>query len=427
VSTLRFTPDPAAIVDPALKEWAEPDLRDVIDTINQLGGYRAAGRMLGRDHAGLVRRIERLQKRAALAGYSPRHGMTETVPDPFVLKARSVLRKTDPITGQKRELLAWDKSSLDDERKVELIKEGIRGFMEGFGPVSIEPFSCPDPCSDVIPWIQIGDAHIGMLAHEAEAGANFNIEIAEREICAAFRLIIEALEPCERLVINDLGDSTHFENTEKKTAASRHDLDGERPRQMIRAISRIMRFVVDLALTKARIVDVIVNQGNHSRFGDFWMHEMLEVAFAHTGRVNVLDNENVFIGYRMGNTLVMVHHSDKCSVDKLPGVMMEDFKQDFAETEFHYVDIGHIHHKMTAKEKDGVVVESWNTLARGDKWHREKGYRARQSMSVVFRSRAYGEVGRRTVPIQMIYDAIKRGHANDGVVYLPTQRRAFAA
>lgn len=427
MSSLRFTPDPAALVDPALKEWADDRVKGVIDAINLHGGYRAAGRVLDTSHANLIRSIQTVERRAALAGYSPRHGMTETVPDPFQLKARSVLRKTDWNTGEKRELLAWDKSNVDEERKVEIIKEGIKAFMDGFGVAVIPPFVCPDPCADVIPWIQIGDAHVGMLAHEAEAGANFNIEIAEREICAAFRMIIEDIKPCERLVINDLGDSTHFENTEKQTSASRHALDGERPRQMIRAISRIMRFVIDLALTKARVVDVIVNQGNHSRFGDFWMNEMLNVAYAGTGRVNVLDNESVFIGYRMGNTLVMVHHSDKCSPDRLPAVMMEDFKQDFSETEFHYVDIGHIHHKMTSKEKDGVVVESWNTLARGDKWHREKGYRARQSMSVVFRSRTYGEVYRRLLPIQMIHDAIKRGHATTGVTYLPTQRRAFAA
>jgi len=425
--TLRFTPDPLAIVDPALKEWADDGGKELIDNINVYGGYRAAARALNATHTVLIRRVQVIEKRAALAGYSPRHGMTETVPEPFMLKARSVLRKTDWNTGEKRELLAWDKSNVDEERKVEIIKEGIAAFMEGFGAAVIPPFACPDPCADVIPWIQIGDAHIGMLAHEAEAGANFNIEIAEREICAAFRMIIEDIKPCERLVINDLGDSTHFENTEKQTAASRHALDGERPRLMIRAISRIMRFVIDLALTKARTVDVIVNQGNHSRFGDFWMNEMLNVAYGSTDRVNVLDNESVFIGYRMGNTLVMVHHSDKCSVDRLADVMMEDFKQDFAETEFHYIDIGHIHHKMTSKEKGGCVIESWNTLARGDKWHREKGYRARQSMSVVFRSRTYGEVYRRLLPIKMIYDAIKLGHANDGVVYLPTERRAFAA
>lgn len=321
----------------------------------------------------------------------------------------------------------WVKTKLDDERRAELQKEAIRAFMAGFGPIEIPAFACPNPDADVIPWLQIGDAHIGMLAHEAEAGADFNIEIAECEICAAFKMIVDELEPCERLVINDLGDSTHFENTEKQTSGSRHSLDGERPRLMIRAISRIMRFLVDLALTKARSVDVIVNQGNHSRFGDFWLNEMLSVAYGHTDRVTVLDNENVFIGYRMGNTLVMVHHSDKCPIDRLPGVMMEDFKQDFAETEFHYIDVGHIHHKMTVKEKDGVVTESWNTLARGDKWHRESGYRARQSMSVVKRSRTYGEVGRRTVPIQMIHDAIRRGHAADGQTYLPSQRRAFSA
>lgn len=366
--------------------------------------------------------IRLLKRRAAAQGYSPDHDMVHTVPEPFVVRGLSTYyNKEGRPTGQ------WVKSRLEDEQFQELVREGVRAFYQEHGEIEVPDFPHMDFDRDVIPWIQIGDAHIGMLANEAEAGANFNCEIAEREICAAFRLIFDALPPCERIVINDLGDSTHFENTEKKTAASRHDLDGERPKMMIRAISRIMRFIVDLALTKARSVDVIINQGNHSRFGDFWLAETLEVAYAASGRVNVIDNENVFIGYRMGETLVMVHHSDKCRPDDLPGVMMASFKEDFAETKFHYIDIGHIHHKMTSKERNGVVVESWNTLARGDKWHHDKGYRARQSMSVVFRSRTYGEVGRRVLPIEMVWDAVQKGHSKDGVSYKPTPRRAFSA
>ena len=71
-----------------------------------------------------------------------------------------------------------------------------------------------------------------------------------------------------------------------------------------------MRFIVDLALTKAANVDVIVNQGNHSRTNDMWMAVLLRAVYGHTGRVNVLNNSSPFIAYRMGKTLVMTHHSD---------------------------------------------------------------------------------------------------------------------
>jgi hypothetical protein len=44
--------------------------------------------------------------------------------------------------------------------------------------------------ADIIPWLNIGDAHIGMLAHKDEVGQNFDLKIAKTELLqAAFDLI----------------------------------------------------------------------------------------------------------------------------------------------------------------------------------------------------------------------------------------------
>lgn len=404
---------------PEVLERATEVQRRAADLVAQHGSSRAAEVAMGLANDTIGHPYRRLRKLAAAMGHAPGHFSSGVAPG----------NRMGKVTVQRNALgeveRTWERQSPEGEAVQDMIREGVGAFMET--PIVTPAFTCPDPDGDVIPWIQIGDAHIGMLAHEAEAGADFNVEIAEREICAAFKLLIDQIEPCERIVVNDLGDRDHVENTEKLTARSRVPLDAQRPRLMIRTSSKVMRFVIDLALTKARFVDVIINQGNHSRFGDLYMNELLQVAYAPCGRVNVIDNESVFIGYRMGKTLVMTHHSDRCPVERLADVMMSDFKQDFAETEFHYIDIGHIHHKTAVKERSGIVIESWNTLARGDKWHKESGYRARQSMSLVYRSRTYGEIGRRTVPIQMVYDAIRRGHDADGVSFVPDQRRAFAA
>ena len=398
--------------------WVTETQIKYLEAVKEHGSQRAAARALGVRPNAVWEALDTYKKAAARRGQAPGH-FNDGVAPGFVMGKVTIQRGPGGVER------VWERQSPDAEAQASLIREGVAAFMET--PIVVPAFACPDPSHDVVPWIQIGDAHIGMLAHEAEAGADFNVQIAEREMCAAFRLLIDQIEPCERIVVNDLGDRDHIENTEKLTARSRVPLDAERPRLMIRTSSKVMRFVIDLALTKARNVDVIINQGNHSRFGDLYMNELLTVAYAESGRVNVIDNESVFIGYRMGKTLVMTHHSDRCPVERLAGVMMSDFKQDFAETDFHYIDIGHIHHKTVAKERDGIVIESWNTLARGDKWHKESGYRARQSMSLVFRSRTYGDIGRRTVPIQMVYDAIRRGHDAEGVSFIPQERRAFSA
>lgn len=122
---------------------------------------------------------------------------------------------------------------------------------------------------------------------------------------------------------------------------------------MIDVYARVMRFIVDKALSKAANVDVIVNQGNHSRTNDIWMATLLRMVYERTGRVSVLNNHTPFIGYRMGRTFVMTHHSDKCRPAKLADVMATDFASDWGETLYRYIDIGHIHHNMVLKEHPG--------------------------------------------------------------------------
>ncbi len=302
--------------------------------------------------------------------------------------------------------------------------KGIEAALNDLEPVQTVPAAPPSPQDDIIPWLQIGDAHIGMLASEVETGANFDISIGEREICAAAAALIEDAPPCDRMVINDLGDGTHYETFKAETEASGHRVDEDtRYWKMIRAYIRITRFIVEKALEKARTVDYIANQGNHSRSNDIWIAAMVDALYGDTGRVNVLSNESPFIAYRMGKTLVMVHHGDKAKPEKCRDVMATDWERDWGETTFRYIDGGHVHHSQR-KELAGCLFESWNNLAPRDKYAHDGGWRSKQCMSLVLRSRTYGEMGRHVMPIERVRDLIL---ANDKSHYVPPERRAFAA
>jgi len=389
-----------AKIDEALKEWATIRQLEYIDAINATLNLHEAARQLGVSRQTIQNSMKLLRKKAATQGFSPDHDMTHTVPEPYVVSGHSTLYKDGkPVIG-------WVKTKLDSQKYLELIKETVEHFIQDMPAINVLPAPL-DYQNDIIPWIEIGDAHLGMLAHAAEIGENFDLKIAETEICAAIGILIDELPMCERMVINDVGDFTHYENFAGTTEASGHALDYDtRFPKMIKVYSRVMRFIVEKALTKAQNVDVIVNQGNHSRTNDIWMAELLRVAYGHTGRVNVLNNDTVFIAYRMGNTLVMTHHSDKCKPSQLVHVMTNDFRKDYGETEFHYIDIGHIHHGMVLKEHPGIVVESFNQLAAMDRWAHDFGFRNRKSITVILRSKTYGEMGRRLLPIQEIRDRL---------------------
>lgn len=388
-----------ASIDERLLDYCDTETqRNYVNAVNENGGIVAAAKALGHsDYAYLSRTISAIKKRAALQGYSPEHGWTHPVPSTHVAKGVSTYYKETETTPA-----GWVKADLRQEAYNELVKAAIASFIEDVPQIPVAPVPL-DYQTDIIPWIQIGDAHLGMLAHMAETNQNFDLKIGERELCGAMAQLIDELPTCERLVINDLGDGTHYENMKGETEASGHrlDYDGRFPK-MIKVYSRAMRFAIDRALTKAKHVDVIINQGNHSETNDIWMRELIEVAYGHTGRVHALENTNVFIGYRMGNTLVMVHHGHKCPANRMVGVMTTDFRKDYGETEFHYIDQGHVHHHFVSKEYPGVVIESWNHLPPGDKWAHEAGYRSRKAITVVLRSKTFGEVGRRLLPIEEV-------------------------
>lgn len=370
-----------------------------IEAWQDVGSVRGAARKLGKDRNTVKKQINRVKERAALAGFIPEQSIDHQTHSGHVYSGYSMLERTE-------DGLIWHKVNRNQMQQRQAIEAAAQAFYEDVPVVSVPdgPLHCN---STIIPWIQIGDAHLGMLAHEWETGQNFDMDIAERELRAGVSMLIDSLGEHERCVINDLGDFTHYENFAGVTEASGHslDVDGRFPK-MIAVYSRLMRCIVDYSLTKFQYVDVIINQGNHSRTNDIWMVELLKVAYRETDRVNVLDNSSVFIPYRMGNTFVMTHHSDKCKPNKLAQVMATDFRHDWGETEYHYIDIGHIHHNMVSKEHPGVTIESFNQLAAPDKYAHDGGWRSRQSITAILRCKKYGEVGRRTLPIEQIRDMI---------------------
>lgn len=390
-----------AEIDDKLAHYATDKQWQYYSKSCELGSNRAAAKFFGVTATVVDVAVRGLKAKAAMAGYSPNHDMTRVAPEPFIVRGVSTYYNAEgKASGQ------WVKTKVDDQKYLEFVKEAIGSFYEEATAIEVQP-SPLNYQTDIIPFIQIGDGHLGLLSHKNEVGENFDLKIAETELCKAISILIDELPACERIVINDLGDMTHYENFSATTEASGHvlDYDSRFPR-MIKVYSRVMRFIIEKALTKSKYVDVIINQGNHSRTNDIWMAELLRVAYGHTNRVNILNNDSVFIAYRMGKTLVMTHHSDKCKPNRLADVMITDFRQDYGETEFHYIDIGHVHHGSVMKEYPSIIIESFNHLAALDRYAHDNGWRNRKSITIILRSKTYGEVGRRLLPIQEIRDRL---------------------
>lgn len=389
----------------------DEELRQAVAAKQEAGTELGAAKLLGVARGTMQYRL----REAARRGMIPEAGIDHPLGEGFQLGSYSKFTRTindEPI---------WLKVKAAEQD----YWHGIQAAIEGLKPIDPTILAAPrEPQSDVIPWLQIGDAHIGMLASEAETGANFDIAIAKREICAAAAALIDEAPECERMVINDLGDGTHYETFKAMTEASGHAVDFDtRYWKMIDAYLEISEFICERALSKAQTVDLIYNQGNHSRSNDVWMAAHMRSLHRNNPRVNVLRNDSPFIAYRMGKTFVLIHHGDKAKPEAVARLMSSDFAFDWGEAEFRYIDGGHVHHSQR-KELAGVIYESWNNLAPRDKYANDGGWRSRQMMSLVLRSRKYGERGRMVMPIELVRDLILAKHPSH---YCPPQQKAFAA
>ncbi len=406
-------------VDPAYLDYATPRQREILEAVIEYGGAGAAARALGFDRTYAPKVYADVKKKAARAGYAPEAGLNHPVASGYELKGYSHLTKT--ATGEN----IWLKTERVRKAWVDAIVEAIENRPER--QLDIPP---PRPTSfdghDIIPWLNIGDAHIGMLAHHDEVGANFDLKIAKAEILQAAFDLIDIAPDCERIVINDLGDGTHYENMNGMTERSGHQLDFDsRFPKMIDAYLDIMESIIEKALRKADTVDVIINQGNHSETNDYWATRYFRRLYSRLGnnRVNVLKNESPFIAYRMGKTFVLVHHGHKVKPETLRQIMSTDYAIDWGESSFRYIDGGHIHH-FSVKELGGAEWCSFNNLAPMDKHAHDGGWRSKQAMTLVLRSRAYGDMGRFKMPIEKVWDRIA---TNNPAHYVPEPRRAFMA
>lgn len=376
--------------------------REALEVTREHGVSRKSAELLKSNYNSYRARLEQIRKKAAKT-LPDLHDSTvhNQIPEGYAIKG--VSNMIENSLGKPM----WVKTDRDAIQQQHAMEIAAKAFASSLPYREPSEFNELDLDSDLIPWFNIGDGHIGMLAHDNEIGESFDLKIAESELCEAMSVLIDRAPQTERCVIQDVGDMTHYENNTGTTEASGHALDIDtRFHKMIDVYTRTMEFIVEKALSKYAFVDVIINQGNHSRTNDHWMATMLRAIYRKESRLNVLKNVSIFIPYRMGNTFVMCHHFDKCKPAQAAGVMANDFAHDWGETKYHYVDGGHVHSNHQRTEVNGAVSESFNQIAAADKYAHDHGWRNRKCLTVVLRSKTYGETGRLMISAEEVKDRI---------------------
>ena len=285
--------------------------------------------------------------------------------------------------------------------------------------IQVPPSVAPDVAfdTDVIPWLILSDANIGLVTSVSETGTDYNIHNAYVEICRGIQLMYRQLPECERIVICDLGNLTCITDYSDKYNPKSYE-------NMIDASVQVINFAITEALKKFNKVDVILNQGDLNEANALWTATAMRLTWAKETRVTVLDNSTAMIPYRMGNTFVVTHHGENVYSDEITDVMLADYKQHMNNTTYKYVfTAGDM--REIIKTHDGVIVESFNSFAPVSKDKAKFGHRPTNSLTTIMLSKTFGEICRFTLPIEAIKDSLLKEYKNTPYPFNENKKAVF--
>ena len=390
--------------DPRLIEFCKSDAeREAISTLAAQGGNRSnTAAALGIHERTIYRRLERVKQRAASQGYSPDHGMTHQAAPGFAVKGVSTLYNAD---GE--QTAQWVKTSAERQRTEDLREAIVDAFTDwkGKGRVPAGPRHAD---TEIMTTYPMGDPHVGLYSWGEQSGDDFDLKIAESNLCEAVNRLVSCSPKSEVGLILNLGDFFHADTSDNKTLRSGHALDVDtRWEKVLRVGVRAMMQCIESACRKHNKVIVKNLIGNHDDHTSQMLSIALGLFYEGNERVVIDQSPAKFWFHRFGNVLIGATHGDTCKPQALPGIMAHDRAEDWGNTRHRYWYTGHIHNQ-NVMEFPGVIWESFRTLAAKDHWTASKGYRSGRDMYSIIHSKDFGEVERHRVDIAML----KNGHSS---------------
>lgn len=397
----RAEPTPESVQ--GLDPWATSIEREVIAALCTHGSVASAAEALGMTVRLLRGHLQEVERRAAAQGYSPNNDMTKTVPEGFRIKGVSTYYdKNGNVRGQ------WVKSKSDEQAREEKLLDALASILEPLKG-AVDPAPAPTHRNDeLLAVYPMGDPHIGMHAWAKETGGHdFDLAIAERNLCAAVDHLVALAPPAKHALLIDLGDFFHADNLQGVTARSGHRLDVDTRLPKVHRVGiRILRYLIDKLLTKHELVTVICEVGNHDDMTSQMLALALEALYEREPRVTVDTSPAVYHYYRFGACLIGTTHG-LVKKEKLGGIMATDRAREWGETLYRMWYTGHVHHDSVI-ELPGCKVESFRTLAPPDAYATAAGYRSGQDMKLDVWHARHGLVNRHVVGIRQVFEEIER-------------------
>jgi hypothetical protein len=315
-------------------------------------------------------------------------GEKAAAPEGYTLKGTSTYYNKDgQVSGQ------WIKTSKDLEQLQAMQKAALAALCADLKP--LKPIAAPGSTeSSLLNLYTLTDCHVGMLAWSRETGEPWDLKIAEECLTEIFFRMIDASPNAAVGIVNQLGDFLHFDSLTPETPAHRHILDADsRYQKVVEVAVRILRRIIEKALTKHKTVQVYMHEGNHDPAGSVWLRVLFAQLYERNKRVVVEQSPNPYVAYRHGRTFLGFHHGHLLKPVQMPLLFASQFSELWGATDFRYVHCGHRHH-VEEKEHPGIKVIQHPTLSAPDAYAARGGWLSKRQATSMTYSDKNGEVAR---------------------------------
>jgi hypothetical protein len=239
--------------------------------------------------------------------------------------------------------------------------------------------------------INIVDPHIGLLCHQPEADAPWDIEMAERMIMQAIDDLVERAAPFgpfEQVFLPFGNDFVHCDTVFHETTAGTGQPEAISWHRVYLAAERIAIEMLKRLRPLCNELHVYEVPGNHSRMADFTLARLLKAYFHSDRDIHIDASSSPYKFHRYGVNLIGYEHGHSVKPIRLAALMANERPKDWSETEYREFHLGDQHRKGSSKpsmlEEQGVSVEYIPGLTAPNEWHRLKSFSHQKRGAMAF-------------------------------------------
>lgn len=251
--------------------------------------------------------------------------------------------------------------------------------------------------------MNISDLHIGKLSVEAGTREKYNVKMAIKRAREAVGSLISTASgyDIDTIILPIGNDILHVDGSKSATTkGTPQDLDGTWHDNFVAA--RKMYVEIIESLLPIAHVHVVHVPSNHDYASGFFLADAVSCWFSKCPDITFDIDMNHRKYYTYGKNLIGYSHGDGAKMEHLPLIMSNEAKAAWAQTDFRYYYLGHVHHKnvykfQSGKDYHGVTVEYMRSPSAADQWHADNGYQhVKRAIEAFVHCKDNGQVARLT-------------------------------